>query len=263
MKEWILEKITLKIAKNKKYEVAVLPVGSTEPHNFHLPYGCDSFLCEAMAKEVCEKSHKMGAKVILLPIIPYGVDSNFFYGVDSNFFSSFPLTMHMSPSTHLAIVSDIVRSLEAHHIHKLILFNGHGGNDFQFIARELYGKTSVFITVVEWWKISSDKIFGNNVGHAGEMETSLALEFFPDLVHLDDADDGDGRIKSSFSNFVKAMENWGFIVRPWHLLTKNSGNGDPRRASKEKAEKYLSIIVEKLSKFIYELSEKPLDDIFK
>lgn len=252
MKEWILQEITLKVAKKKKYEVAVLPIGSTEPHNLHLPYGCDTLHCEAIADKVCKKAHKMGAKVIMLPTIAYGVNSNSL---------KFPLTMHVDPSTHLAIVSDIVRSLEAHHIHKLVLFNGHGGNNFQFIARELYGKTPVFIAVVDWWKVASDmeeKIFENKGEHANEMETSLALELTPDLVHLDDADDG--AVKSS--SFEAINKGWVFIARPWHLVTKNSGHGDPGKASKEKGKKYLNVLVERLSKFICELSERPLDGKF-
>jgi len=251
MKEWILQQITLKTAKKKKYEVAVLPFGSTEPHNFHLPYGCDTLQCEAIAEKVCEKAYNLGAKVIMLPTIAYGANNNF----------NFPLTIHMSPSTHLAIVSDIVRSLEARQIYKLVLFNGHAGNNFQFIARELYGKTPVVIIVVDWWKVASDigeKIFENKGEHADEMETSLALELIPELVHLDDA--GNGVVKSSY--FEAINRNWVFIVRPWHLLTKDSGYGDPRKASKQKGEKYLSVLVERLSRFLYELSERSLDDKF-
>lgn len=252
MKPWNLEEITLKVTKGEKYEVAVLPVGSTEPHNFHIPYGSDAFQSRLVAERICEKAHQKGARVILLPGIPYGQNSNTF---------GFPLTMHISPSTHLAILKDIVRSLETHKILKLLILNAHGGNNFKPIARELYGLTRVFIAVVDYWKVGNDRkkeIFEKEGEHGDEMETSIALELFPDLVHLEDADKG----SVNPSRFEALNKGWAFIVRPWHLLTKNSGYGDPVKASREKGKKYLDLIVERLSQFVFELSEKPLDKSF-
>ncbi len=41
MRPYILEETNWKQIKNQKYDVAVLPWGATEPHNYHLPYGTD------------------------------------------------------------------------------------------------------------------------------------------------------------------------------------------------------------------------------
>ena len=43
MREWILSEINYGYVKNHPYDVAVLPMGATEPHNLHLPYGTDTF----------------------------------------------------------------------------------------------------------------------------------------------------------------------------------------------------------------------------
>ena len=41
MRPWILLEANLGQIKENQYEVAVLPLGATEPHNLHLPYGTD------------------------------------------------------------------------------------------------------------------------------------------------------------------------------------------------------------------------------
>lgn len=252
MKEWKLQEITYKLVKDRKYEVAVLPVGATEPHGLHIPYGSDAFHGEMLADRVCEAAHKMGAKVILLPTIPYGSDSNQL---------EFPLAINVYQSTLDKIVTDIVRSLEHHGILKFIIFNSHGGNDFKPLLRELYGQTKVFITLVDWWKVGSDmlgEIFEQVGDHADEMETSINMALFGHLVHLEDADDG----ATNQTRFEAINKGWAAITRPWHLLTKNSGVGDSRKASAEKGERYIDIVVERMSRFIVELSNEPIDDRF-
>jgi len=250
---WKLQETTYKKIGKIRYQVAVLPWGSTEPHGYHLPYGSDALHTEALASKVCAEANKKGAKTILLPTIPYGVNSNLL---------EFPFTMHMSPSTQLAILKDIVRSLEAHQISKLVIFNGHGGNHFGPIIRELYGTSKVFICAVDWWKVAQDKdkeVFEDATGeHANEMETSVALHLFPELVSLKDAGGGKVR-KSSMEAFNKG---WAFYTRPWHLLTYDSGYGNPAKSSPEKGKKYVDIIVKRLSKFFLELSQTPRSKYF-
>jgi len=50
------------------------------------------------------------------------------------------------------------------------------------------------------------------------------------------------------------------ISRPWKGLTETTGVGDPRAGTKEKGEKYLAIVVERLAKFLKELSDERIDD---
>lgn len=252
MRNWALQDITYKIVRDSEYEVAVLPIGSTEPHNLHMPYGSDFIAGERIADRVCKAAYEKGAKVILLPTIPYGVDSNML---------EFPLTIHVNPTTHLTIIRDVVRSLEHHGVPKLVLFNSHGGNDFKWIMRELHGQTEVFLSGVEWWKVASDaygEIFECVGDHGDEMETSVGLELLGELIHLEDADDG-----AVNTPRIEALEKgWATITRPWHLLTRNSGNGDPKPASAEKGRKVLDIVVERLSNYLLELSGAEMDETF-
>lgn len=252
IRRWRLQEITYKHVREHNYEVVVLPIGSTEPHGLHLPYGSDAFHSGLIADRVCEQADRLGAKVLLLPTIPYGVDSNLM---------AFPLTIHVRQSTLNTIIGDIVRAIERHGIRKLVLFNGHGGNEFKSLLRDLYGETGVFVTLVDWWKVAADRldeVFETVGDHADEMETSVDLALFGDLVHMEDADDGAVRP----TRFEAINRGWVSITRPWHLLTRHTGHGDPRKASREKGERYIRVVVERLAQFIVELSNAAVDEVF-
>ena len=254
MRPWILEELNFGLARKdtNPCQVAVLPMGATEPHNFHLPYGNDFLTTRLVGERICEAAYQGGSKVLLLPTVPFGVDSNLL---------KFPLTIHVSLRALEAVLRDVIRSLECHGIHKLVLLNGHGGNELKPLLREWYGQTKVFVTVVDWWKVGADKyaeIFSKPDDHAGEMETSVALALYPELVELDKASDGAKRE----ARFEAIRRGWAAITRPWHLLTESSGVGDPRAATREKGEKYLQLVTERLAQFLVELSAAEIDETF-
>jgi creatinine amidohydrolase len=254
MRPWLLEELNFAHVRSqvRLCEVAVLPMGATEPHNYHLPYGNDFLTTRLVGERICRTAHERGGKVLLLPTVPFGVDSNLL---------KFPLTIHVSLKALEAVLWDVIRSLECHGVHKLVLLNGHGGNEFKPLLREWFGRTKVFVTVVDWWKVGSDKyaeIFSKPDDHAGEMETSIALALYPELVELDKASDGSKRE----ARFEAMRRGWAAITRPWHLLTESSGVGDPRAATREKGEKYLALVTERLAQFLVELSAAEMDDLF-
>ena len=254
MRPWLLEELNLAAVKAqaRPCDVAVLPMGATEPHNYHLPYGNDFLTVRRVGERICEQAHQRGAKVLLLPTIPFGVDSNLL---------EFPLTIHVSLKALAAVLRDVIRSLECHGIRKLVLLNGHGGNELKPLLREWYGQTRVFATVVDWWKTGADKyaeIFSKPDDHAGEMETSVALALFPELVEMEKASDG----AKHEARFEAIRRGWAAITRPWHLLTESSGVGDPRAATREKGEKYLALVTERLAQFLVELSAAEMDETF-
>jgi creatinine amidohydrolase len=252
MREWKLAEVRYNIVRKRQYEVAVLPIGATEPHGLHMPYGTDNFEVESLADRACEQAHAMGAKVILLPTIPFGVNTNQM---------AFPLAINVNPSTQSALITDIVRSLETNGIPKMILLNGHGGNNFNPLLRELYGKTRVFLTWVDSWNIAKSalaEIFEHPGEHADEMETSWILHLRPDLVFMEECDDG--AVKAP--RLTAMREGWAWFPRPWERLTQNSGFGDPRQATAEKGERFLAASAERLAQFIKELSDATIDATF-
>jgi creatinine amidohydrolase len=253
MNSWNLQRLTQAQVSQNRYEIAILPIGACEPHNQHLPYGADAFQSEHVCDRVCAAAVKLGAKVVQLPTIPYGVQSNMFDVPDA-------LPINIYPATFFAFLRDIVDSLERRGILKLVLFNSHGGNDFlKPFIREMTGRSKVFICVIDWWRVGKDvysTIFDQPDDHAGELETSVNLVITPELVNLADA--ADGSFKQT--RFEAVNKGWVSVSRPWHLLTESTGVGDPRAATKEKGEKYLAVVVPRLAKFVAELSSADVTD---
>lgn len=236
-----------------KIEVCVLPWGCCEPHNLHLPYGCDSLTAEKIAEISCKKANEKGGRVIKLPTIPIGTNSNLF---------GFPITLHFSPTTQLSILKDIIWALENYGIYKLVILNGHGGNEFKSLCRELYGKTKVYIFLIDWWKVTSDlyEVLIEEKGgeHADEGETSWMLYLYPELVHIEWADDG----KVKEARFEEVKNGWVWFTRPWHLLTKNSGYGNPQKANSEKGKIIVEKATDRISDFLLKLSKSEIDERF-
>lgn len=254
---WLLAEATLHDVRTANYEVAVLPYGATEPHNTHLPYATDTLECEAIGKAVCQRAHDSGAKVVLLPAIPYGTETNM---------HQFPLAVNLHPSTLLAVTADLVESVARSGIRKIVLLNSHGGNELKPFLRELCLKTEAKLFLCNWYRMISDRyetIFQAREDHAGEMETSLGLAFFPELV----VRDADGRLRADDgatqpTRFAAVNEGWVSITRPWHLLTTQSGSGNPHAATAAKGEAVMDLIVSRLAPFLVELSQSSIDEKF-
>jgi creatinine amidohydrolase len=258
MRPWILAETNYAHVKECDYQVAVLPMGATEPHNLHLPYGTDTFEAEAIGSRACGAAWNRGARVVLLPTIPYGTETNQ---------SQCRLSMNLNPSTLAHVIQDLVESLQGHGIRKLLILNSHGGNDFKPLLRELHGKTNVQLFLCDWFRgLTADvkkSIFQEPDDHAGEMETSLALAFFGALVRKNSdgslaADEG----ATVETRFPAVNQGWVSITRPWHLLTTNTGAGNPHAATADKGQRLMDIMVERLARFLDDLAKSEMDSRF-
>jgi creatinine amidohydrolase len=254
MQEWILAEQNHQSLRGATWQVAVLPFGATEPHNLHMPYGTDNYQLEVIGRQACGRAYKAGAKVILLPTVPYGVNTNHLKIPGA-------LACSVTPTTLLHLLTDIVDSLERQGIRKIVLLNGHGGNELKPLMRELHHRSRVFLCLCDWYRMVADvcpKIFDKQGEHADEVETSLGLAFFPELVKLEQADDGAARP----TRFEEINRGWIGITRPWHLATTNTGLGNPKAATADKGRRLMEILVDRFSKFLIDLAAAPIDDKF-
>jgi creatinine amidohydrolase len=254
MAESILAEQNHAFVRAQRWQAAVLPFGATEPHNLHMPYGTDTFQVEELARRACARAWEAGARVALLPAIPYGVNTNHLQVPGG-------LACSVNPTTLLAVLRDLVDSLERQGVRKLLLLNGHGGNELKPLTRELHHRTKVFLCVCDWYRMAKDVypgLFEQPGEHADEVETSLGLAFFPHLMHLEQADPGAARP----CRLEAVNRGWVSITRPWHLVTSNTGLGDPRAASAEKGRRLMDVLTQRLGDFLVELANAEMDETF-
>ncbi len=254
MRPYILEETNWKQIKNQNYDVAVLPWGATEPHNYHLPYGTDSLETARIAADAAKKAWDKGAKVMVLPAIPLGVQNP--GQIEMAF------CLHTRPSTQLLILTDIVRALYNQGIRKLVVMNGHGGNDFKPIIREILPQfPGMFIALNEWFKmVPNSDYFEEDGDHANEMETSIIMHYFPELVlPLEEA--GEGKAKKF--KLKGLNENTAWTPRQWNKVSEDTGVGNPKKASDEKGKKFLDDVTTKIATYLTELATCNLDDLYE
>jgi len=253
MRPYILAETNWNSLKDAKFELAVLPWGATEAHNYHLPYATDNIQADHMTAESARLAWEKGAKVIVLPTIPFGVNTGQ---------SDIYLDINLNPSTQLAILTDIIEVLNRQGIYKLLIFNGHGGNDFKPLVRELglkfpkmFISYSLFVNTVDKYDFFEEK--GD---HADEMETSLMLHLQPELV-LPREKWGDGKDKKYK---IKAFnEGWAWAERQWSKISEDTGVGNPHKASKEKGAVFFKAVTKKFADFMVDICEADLDDLYE
>ena len=254
MRPYILAESNWKDIKGQHVELAVLPWGATEAHNYHLPYGTDIIEAEEVAAEAGRLAWEAGAKVMILPTIPFGVNTGQ---------TDITLDINMHPSTQAAVLNDVIEVLNRQGIYKLLILNSHGGNNFKPIIREVGVKyPDMFISFCNWFQaVDKQEFFDHPDGdHADEMETSMMMHLRPELVRpLDEA--GDGAAKQYKIEALR--EHWAWAERQWSQVTEDTGVGDPRKATAEKGEAYFKVVTEKVSRLFIDLCQADLDDLYE
>ncbi len=250
---FILAETNWKTVQATDYKVAVLPWGATEAHNYHLPYSTDNYQVDAVAAAAAELAWNAGAKIMVLPCIPFGINTG---QLDIKF------CMNVNPSTQLAILKDVVDILSRHKIDKLVILNGHGGNNFKSMIRELsFYYPDIFVCWANWYQaVDWHQYFDEPGDHAGEMETSAMLHIRPDLVRpLSEA--GSGAAKTYKIKGFK--EGWVTAERKWTKVTVDTGVGNPAKATAEKGAVYLDACAKNIADLLVELANTPNDDLYE
>lgn len=155
---------------------AILPIGSFEQHGPHLPLATDTLVASAIASAIAE-----AYPVLLLPPVTFSC---------SHEHAAFPGTVSISASTLAAIVNDIADSLRRQAIAGLLVVNGHGGNyALANVVQEANlnspPNVGLYPARDDWHeaRLASGMVSDAHEDmHAGELETSIVLAAFPDVV---------------------------------------------------------------------------------
>lgn len=229
--------------KDEEYDIAILPWGATEPHNFHLPYLTDCILSHDIAVESAKKAWKEGIRCMVLPPV--------FLGSQNPGQRELAFCLHGRYETQKAILTDIVSSLNIQRIKRLIIINGHGGNCFKNMIRDLANVFPDFlIASSEWYKVVPAKDYFEEPGdHADEIETSVMMHYHPELVNLEEA--GDGAYKTFAISSLREGVAW--IPRDWSKISNDTGVGNPKKATAEKGMRFSAAISDKYATLLKQL----------
>lgn len=251
---FLLAESSWQTVRETAYEVVVLPWGATEAHNHHLPYATDNYQAEFIAGEAARIAWEQGAKVLVLPAVPFGVQTG---QLDVK------LCMNLLPSTQLAILKDLCDVLVRAGVPNFVIFNGHGGNDFKSMIRELsFHFPQLFTCALNWYRVEPKGGYFTHPGgdHADEMETSLMLHIQPHLVApLSLAGDG----ASKQWHFRAMQEGWVSAQRQWTQVSEDTGVGNPYEASAGKGKRYVEAVIEKVAAFFVELAGTPKEKFYE
>lgn len=232
--------------KGKHYDIVLLPWGATEPHNLHLPYLTDCILSHDVALDAANSVYKeKGVRCMVLQPVNMGAQNP---GQ-----RQLPFCIHARYETQKAILTDIVASLYEQGFRKMLIVNGHGGNVFKPMIRDLLLDYPDFIIASsEWYKMAREVDFFEEPGeHADEIETSVMMHYHPEWVHVDEAGVGDAK---SFA--LKAMkEGKIWIPRDWSKVTTDTGIGNPMKSTAEKGKCFAEAVVREYVTFLCEFAK--------
>ncbi len=210
----------------KSESTCLIPLGILEKHGPHLPLGTDLIDCREVARRAAEKEY-----TIVYPA----------YFVGQIFEARHqPGTVAYSSGLMFDLLQETCDELARNGISKIILLNGHGGNEHFlrfFCQAQLAQRKNYAVYLFDSSDDPSmdeqlDKIRKTNVdGHAGEMETSVMLAHRPDLVRLDRAGQQSGEDQKRLAGLKHAYTGiWWYASQPHHY------RGDGSFGSKELGE---------------------------
>ncbi len=241
---YLLEEANYRQLHDHEPRLAILPWGATEAHNYHLPHSTDTIQASSLARHAAGLAHEAGARVVVLPPIPFGNNEAQLDQV---------ATISITTATATAILDDVVRSLAQQSIRRLLIVNAHGGNDHKPLIRDISARYDSLVVLANFWQMIPDRaaaIFDDPGDHAGELETCLLLHLCPELVELEHA--GPGARRRWELDDVAQPGLW--APRPWSRVHPDTGSGDPRPATAEKGHTYFDQLTRALAQIMIHLA---------
>jgi creatinine amidohydrolase len=229
------------VAQNR---VAVLPVGTVEQHGPHLPLVTDVLTAAEMSRLAVER---IPEEAILMPPVYYSFNEHHL---------DFPGTIAIAGETIIRYVSDIGRSLAHHGFRKILLVNGHGSNVpfLDIAARNITNETPAICAMAPWWNLIPKELlkdlreseFPGGMAHGCELETSVLLYLRGDLVQMNKAEKDINFAATEFFYWDLQAPSPIFFQEWFSRYSKTGTVGDPTKASREKGEKFVNAVVERM-----------------
>lgn len=219
-----LQELSWTDVRDEEFEVAVLPVGSTEQHGPHNPLGVDAIAARELARRACDRTD-----AVCLPPIEIGVAEHH---------RNFDGTLFVSPDTLRDYVYETLDSLTYHDINRVVVVNGHGGNSaaLEQACSRITRHGDLYAVIWEWFTTREVE-----VGHGGEYETSMMLYLVEELVGEPVKGDAE-----SWGQYI----NGASVAYDTEEFTEKGITGDARNANVETGERMFNESLQELVELI-------------
>jgi creatinine amidohydrolase len=222
--------------------VVIQPVGALEQHGPHLPVEVDTLLGETVALETARLMVEKGTPTLVLPTLWTGI---------SEHHMSFGGTITLDLETFLKVVGGVCRSIVRHGFRRIVLLNGHGGNEnaLRSAVDALTPELKVPIVQFTYWNAAAAEIqpiltTQKTLRHACEAETSMMMALRPELVATD-------RIPLAQSNRLPDVKDVvGVDLHRWRSTGSRSDSGvigNPEAATADKGHRLVAAIAGSLA----------------
>ncbi len=236
--------------------VVILPTAAIEQHGRHLPLEVDTRLVEEVSRLAAERVADR-VPVLVAPAVYYGV---------SGYHMGFPGTMTLTMETFIAVVEELCDALIHHGFRRIIVLNGHGGNHdpIKIAARNVADRTGVAVATASYWNLAADDLaqfqereVDSVPGHACGFETAMMLALRPEMVRTEAMLARTPDISSQGEYYTERLRRQPLVHLPQQagVVSEHGWAGDPTRATTANGEKYLDLVVDRLSHFLEEFAE--------
>ncbi|MHA2200346.1 MAG: creatininase family protein [Candidatus Thorarchaeota archaeon] len=252
-KEYLLASMTWEEVEKrlKECKIALVPIGSTEQHGPALPLSTDHYIATQFTHRAAEMIWEE-QKVVVTPTITFGFSPHHM---------DFKGTITLSELTLSSMIADICHSLAVHGFKRIVLVNGHGGNETAIsnALHDMHGNIDAKVYHLNWYSMVGEeakKIVTPPVYHACDMETSVAW-YLGQRVLEDKRVDEPGKslvpgfiVPDGFATGPKASVSYNFKE-----ITKSGVVGNSTKATKEKGKLISESVLENLVNFIREIAK--------
>ena len=252
---------------NKSRTIAVLPLAATEQHGPHLPLSVDADIVNGVLGHALPilKATAPDLPVYFLPTQAIGLSPEH---------AAFPGTLTLKPETLMRLWTDIAESVNAAGIHKLVLFNAHGGHAgaMDVVSRDLRARLGMLVYSVSWYQLPLLNAEGKDVNalfsdhehrfgvHAGEVETSVMLALKPQSVQMDKAQNFHSTSEERAAKF-SILGNGKSAKLAWQMQDYNAAGaaGNAAAATAAKGQALLDAAGRSLAQLLVEIDQLPAD----
>jgi creatinine amidohydrolase len=195
-------------------------------------------------------ARRLSPRALVAPSLPFGLSAHHM---------RFPGTITLHPDTFTAVLLDVIRSLKAHGVARILLLNGHGGNQacLSVVAMRARQELGVEVATAMYSTAAADVLnarFGRAYMHACEVEASLALAAAPELVRTAALAPGEELPpRFRYTSLAGGGAPGGAFVDVAARMDEISANGaigDPRNASAEAGAAVLDVAERRLAEFL-------------